>query len=928
MSRRQPGTEALFFGRTDELARLHERWAAALRSEPQLALVTGPAGIGKSALVRRFLARLEPACRVLRAGGDESEADLPYGVMAQLSAHGPEAAPDSPLGDLRRCAAPGAAVPDPVVVGAALIDALGGLQEDTPVLMVIDDAHWADTPSLHALTFVLRRLSVDRVLTVFVTRDAAHPRLPPGLRRMLDDDTTLRLTLEGLGMPELAALNAALGPSPLPHAALARLRRHTHGNPLHTRALLQQFPADVLGSGIMSLPAPRGYDRLIAERLDACAPATRRLVGAVSVIGVSGVLHLAARVAGVSKPLEALTEAMDRALLDEGPVGAMPKAVFPHPLLRAAVYHGLDPAERSRLHARAAAFTDDPGTALHHRVHAAVGPDAELASELDTFARRQSREGAWSAAASASMAAARLSTGRDVHGLRMLRAVEWLLLAGDVSQADELAPVLRQMDPSAEQHYVLGHLALTAGRLDEARRELSACWDSVGPATDTETVRCAAEQMAWLSLIQGDAAGIVGYARRGLDLPPAERSSFLRDSLAIGLALSGDHERGMASLAHLPDAGPRRSPEQLDGLLARGMLRLWQGKLGQARRDLEDAFTSHRRGGLPYAALVSLGFLTDAEYRAGLWDEAIVHGTQAVSLAEDTDQVSILAVVHACAAFPLAGRGDFEAAMAHAVAAAGHARVLGDVNDTAFASTALALVHAARGEYDGVVTALGPLLSKEILHRCGLDEDGVVQWRPLLVEALARCGRSDEAEDVLAPYELRAVERARWLDRVAAARCRGIVESARGDTGAAEQAFRTGLALSAEGEPCWEGALLRLAHGSFLRRAGRRTDAAAHLEAARRVFHRLRAAPYLRRCDTELAACGLASSHPKESRHPVLTPQELAVASFAAQGRTNRQIATELVLSVKTIEYHLRNVYLKLDITSRADLAGRLTSEG
>ncbi|MCX4820927.1 AAA family ATPase [Streptomyces sp. NBC_01142] len=925
MPRRQV-PEALFFGRADELSRMGARWARAILSEPQIVLVDGPAGIGKTSLVRRFLADMDPRCCVLRAGGEEIEMHLPYGVVAQLLAHVPQAR-DSPLRELGRCGRSGAALPDPVLVGASLIDALGGFQEKTPVVMVIDDAHWADTPSLHALTFALRRLSVDRVLTVLATRDAGHPRLPRGLRRILDDDTTLRLTLEGLDMPELSALNAALGTSPLPRAALARLRRHTHGNPLHTKALLQQFPAEVLGTGTMPLPAPRRYERLIAERLDDCAPRTRRLVGAVSVIGMSSPLHIAAQVGGVEEPLEALTEAMDRELLEEGPVGAMPRAVFPHPLLRAAVYQGVEPAERSRLHTRAAALADNPGAALHHRVHAAIGPDAELADELEAFAAQQADEGAWSAAASASMAAARLSTSRAHHAQRMLRTVGWLLLAGDVSQATELAGGLREMAPTAEQHYVLGHLALTAGRLEEARRELTACWDTIDAATGTETIRCAAEQLAWLSLIQGDAGGIVDWARRGLDLPPGSRSSFLRDSLAIGLALSGDYEQGMACLAHLPDSGPRKGPEQLDGLLARGMLRLWNGQLRDARRDLRDALASHRRGGLPYAALVSLGFLTDAEYRAGRWDDAIAHGTQAVSLAEDTDQVSILAVVHACAAFPLAGRGDFPAAEAHAAAAAGHARVLGDVNDTAFASSALALVHAARGDHEGVITALSPLLAQEIAYRVGIDEAGIVPWRPLLVEALARSGRPDEAEEVLEPYESRAAERNRWLDQAAAARCRGIVESSRGDVRAAEQAFRTGLAHCERGEPCWEESLLRLAYGTFLRRVNRRGTAVPQLEAARRAFHQLRAAPYLERCDTELAACGRVSTRPQDARHPLLTPQELAVATFAAQGRTNRQIASELVLSVKTIEYHLRNVYAKFGISSRRDLAGRLAPD-
>ncbi|MFE7927644.1 AAA family ATPase [Streptomyces sp. NPDC057456] len=914
-------SETPFFGRADALEQLGDRLTRAARSEPQIVLIDGPAGMGKTSLIRRFLAAVRPGCHVLRASGEEIEMHLPYGVTAQLLAHARNTA-DAPEEELDHTGRPGGPVPDPIAVGSCLLDALGRIQDHVTGVVVIDDVHWADTPSLHALTFVLRRLRFDRVLTLLVTRDATDPRLPPGLRRIMLADTTLHLTLGGLGLSELTALNAAVGPTPLPRWAIARLREHTDGNPLHTRALLQQLPAEVLVGGNVSLPAPRAYERLIAERLETCAPHTRRLVGAVSVLGMSSPLHLAAEIGTVPDPLEALSEAMARELLEEGAVGSVPRAVFPHPLLRAAVYHGLEPAERSRLHSLAAGGVHEPGIALRHRVHAAVGPDEELADDLVRFAVGQGAEGAWSTAASASLAAARLSTDASRGAQRTLRAVEYLLLAGDVSQAAELVQTVREMSPGAEQHYVLGHQALTAGRLDEARRELNACWESGDAAT--ETLRSAAEQLAWLCLIQGDARGIVHWARRGLDLPPGTRSSFLRDSLAIGLAISGDFAEGMASLAHLPASGPRDSPEQLDGLLGRGMLHLWNGQLSDARRDLEDAFASHRRGGLPYAALVALGFLTDAEYRSGRWDDAIAHGTQAVSLAEDTDQISILAVVHAVTACPLAGRGDFRAAEAHAIAAAEHARVLGDVNDTAFAATALALVHTGRGHHEGTVAALSPLLRQDITHRNGIDEAGLVPWRPLLVEALVRTGRTDAAEEVLVPYEAGAAGRRRWLDQAAAARCRGILEGARGDAEAAERAFLAGLGHCDRGEPCWEQALVRLSYGVFLRRAGRRGSAVAELEVAWRTFHRLRATPYLERTDAELAACGRVAARPRDAVHPLLTAQELTVAKMAARGLTNRHIARELVLSVKTIEYHLGNTYAKLGISSRTDLVDKL----
>lgn len=543
------------------------RLAAAARGAPQVVLVDGPAGIGKTSLARRFLSDAAAECRVAEASGEELEMELAYGLIAQLVPQ----LPDVPDGLRGPALGTRAAAADPIAVGALLLEALGQAQSRAPVVVLIDDLHWADTPSLHALTFALRRLRRDRLLAVLLTRDASDPRLPHGLHRILDDDTTLKLTLEGLALPEIVALHAALGPSALPRWAIARLREHTHGNPLHTKALLQQVPADVLSgdSGHTVLPAPRRYERLVSARLAQCGAAARRLVEAASVLGMSCALHQAAQVGTVPDPLGALAEAMTHDLLEEAPADAVPRVAFAHPLLRAAVYRGLGPAERSRLHHRAAACSEERYTALQHRVHAAVAPDGGLTDELGNFATEQAEKGAWAAAAAAAIAAARLSPEAGLRERWLMRAVEYRLLAGDVSQAAELEQTVRDMAPDAEQQYVLGHLALTTGRLEEARRRLAACWESCDAATGAETLRKAAEQMAWLCLIQGDAPNIVTWARLGLELPRGNRSSFLHDSLAIGLAISGRYEEGIRSLAHLPLSGPRQTPA-LDVRLHRG----------------------------------------------------------------------------------------------------------------------------------------------------------------------------------------------------------------------------------------------------------------------------------------------------------------------------------------------------------------------
>jgi hypothetical protein len=131
-----------------------------------------------------------------------------------------------------------------LAAGAVLLDRLGALQRSDPVVVVVDDLHWADQASLRALTFALRRLRVDRVLTLVLMRDVAEARLPDGLRRLLADDDTLQLRLGGLEVKELCALSGQLGNRPLWVRAAARLRAHTDGSPLYARALLEQVLDD------------------------------------------------------------------------------------------------------------------------------------------------------------------------------------------------------------------------------------------------------------------------------------------------------------------------------------------------------------------------------------------------------------------------------------------------------------------------------------------------------------------------------------------------------------------------------------------------------------------------------------------------------------------------------------------------------------
>ncbi|WAU78453.1 LuxR C-terminal-related transcriptional regulator (plasmid) [Streptomyces sp. Qhu-G9] len=892
-------------GREQEGEELRARLAFAERQEPQLVLVSGEAGIGKTALVRRFLCG-QDGVRVLWAAGEENERSLPYGVLAQLT---------DGKGAYR----------DPFAAGAELLDLLGAADGDCRALaVVVDDVHWADTPSLHALAFALRRLRVDRVLTVLLTRDPDDARLPAGLHRLCDDDQTLRIALEGLTADQIGALGLALGAAPLTRGAVLRLRDHTGGVPLHVRALVRQVPAELL-AGAGPLPIPRGHQLLVGSALAKCSARARRFVQAGSVLGVAFPIRAAAVAGEVDEALAALTEAVRAGLLEEESVGGNARARFPHPLLRAAVYQGLEAELRARLHLRAAERADDPGAALEHRACATVGFDGELADQLTELARMSGEDGAWAAAAARLRTAATLTPGRLERERRVLECAESLLLAGDVAQAQAMTDELRRLTDGAGRRYLLGRLALTVGHQDEAARLLSAAWYDRAPHDSPHVAARAAEQLAWLNLIRGDGAEAVTWAARAGD----SGTTGPLDVTGLGLALTGRTQDGLAALDRPAPLGGRHP---LDGVLARGVLLMWRGELARARTALAEAADGHlHRGGLPGLGILATGFLAEAAYRGGDWDAALAHAHQSLSLAQDTDQQWLMAFAHAMTAGPLAGRGEHDAALAQAEQALRHARALGDASDAAYATTALAQVRAAAGDHAAVVDALYALRGPEFEHRDSIDEPGFFPWPALLAESLARTGRGAEAAEFLVHHERAAAARGGPAARAALARARGAVHTAAGERGAAAAAFRGALELlDGAGHP-FEEAQTLFSYGQLLRRDGKRAAAAERFEAARALFGALAALPYAGRCERELAACG-ARAHTSDGRSSGeraqavarLTPQELAVARLAAQGLTNRQIARELLLSTKTVEHHLGHAYGKLGIRSRVGLVALL----
>jgi ATP/maltotriose-dependent transcriptional regulator MalT len=912
-----PETAHPFVGRQAELSALRAELAAARAGRPRLVLLEGPAGIGKSAMLDRFLSD-EVDLTVLRATGEQWEAFLAYGVVDQLMRM-------AGVSNSRLLVSRDRSLPteEPVGVGARILEVLEDREQKAPVAVVIDDAHWADVDSLRALLFVVRRLVGERVLTVLAQRSEGVSRLPEGFHRMASGRTGATIRLSALPPGEIKSLADALGVRHLSARVARQLHTHTEGNPLYITTLLSEMPEERWRTWEPVLPAPGAFAMRVVSRLDACSPGARRLVEAAAVLGGTVSLSAAAVLADVREPVEALDEAVDLNLLQVQEDFAIRDVAFSHPLVQAAVYEQLGPARRVQLHSVAAGLVEDEASALRHRVMAVTPPDPELVADLDAFARREAAAGAWAGAAWALVEASRLSPDRAHREQRLLRAVDAMAGAGDLIQAEAFAREVVVFAPGPLRNAALGYLAVLRGEPAEAERLLHAAWERIDSTGDASLRAVVAQRLALHALGRLRGAEMVDWVHRSVELAaPGDPVRVEAQALwGLGLGWQGRLKDGLAVYDEVLDglADDRTGPPLERVHMAQGWLRLVADDVVGARQVLAQAAPGALHAGLVRIAVWSYVWLARAGFALGDWDAAALDAQRAVSLLEESGHGWFRPLARFAAVTVPAARGEWAAAEEHARAAGARP---GDYElMVVTGGLARAQVPAARGDHEGVLQALTPVA--ELTERQGVDEPGFWPWQDLYGDALVSVGRLDEADAFLTPHEEQASARGRGSMIAALARVRGRLEAARGTSRAAEAAFQRALA---EVEPLglpFQLALVELAYGQVLRRGGQRRAAAERLHAARERFAWLQARPYLERCERELAASGLAPAKRSSFDPSRLTAQELAVARLVAVGMSNRQVASELFVSIKTVQFHLTHIYAKLGVGSRAELAAQ-----
>jgi DNA-binding CsgD family transcriptional regulator len=922
-------------GRAAETALLAGALDRAREGRPSLVVVEGEAGIGKSALVRDLVAGRGPDVRVLLASGEEAEQRLDLGIAEQLLREAEVlglAAP--PLGR-------GGARPDPLRVGAALLDLIRAATATAPLLVVVDDAQWADQPSLHALTFALRRLRREPVLTVVAQRPDAL-RLEP-LHRLAADGDGRRIRLAGLDAHDLRSLVADRAGVSLAPRAGDRLHAHTRGSPLEALALVDELDPDELASGLGPLPAPRSYATVMLNRVAAAPADVERLVTAVAVVGMPVRVGLLAAMLGTDD-IGALDAAIDhatrRGLLEREVRGGTTVLDVCHPLLRSAILGDLAPGARAQLHRRATLITRDPTRQMLHRLAAVLGEDPALGREAVELARDRLRHG-WelSAVDLLVLAIERFPDGPE-RDEAVLLTVDSLLAIGDLATARDLLAGVEPRDDRAREHLLRGQLAFLDGDRRAAVRALRQAWDR---DPEPDVAARAALVLATIASNGADGDRALEWARKALDRggPDGPDAGHALTMVASAWALAGDLAAGAAEVADrrarlgrtAPSGDPGTAGEPTgagtdraghppgradDTLLPHGLLLLWRGALHEALAAFDAGQRADGGGQLLVTATVHYS-AADARYRIGDWDGALTEAEQLATTLDDTGVHLASPMAHSVAAFVLAGRGLATDAERHLALGAEAMAAADNPSGLLWLEVAAARLADACGDHAEVVRHLQPLA--DLTAHLRLPE-GVQPWRADLVEAHTALGDLDPATAELEALDLR-LDGGGPHALAGAARARGLLAAARGDHEAASAAFAPALATDPEQTGTFARARLELAAGGVARRRGHRREAADLLEAALSRLTALGASPYVERARRELAACGLTPRSRDGADADALTPAESAVARLVAHGSTNREVAAELVVSVKTVESHLSKVFAKLGVRSRTELANR-----
>jgi DNA-binding CsgD family transcriptional regulator len=800
--------------------------------------------------------------------------------------------------------------PDRRAIGVALLATLRTLARERPLLVAIDDIQWLDPASAAALAFALRRLT-DAPLCVLMTE-----RTGTGTDGVLTSELERTLPLErlALGPLSLGAVRRLLQGrlrATFPRPTLRRIYERADGNPFYALELARALQSrEAALSPADELPVPRDLERLLAERLDGLPSETKEPLAAV---------------AALAEPtLELVQEELLETALAEGLlVLERDRIRFAHPLLAAVAYQRLAPRARRALHRRLGELVRDQEQRARHLALGADEPDPALAATLDAAAAHAQARGAPEAAAELAEHAIMLTPPEDRQGaaVRRAKAAEYEFLAGEDPRARALLEEALAADPAGPARArVLQGLGQIEGDAD-VERGIAILREAIVDARGDDALEAElnAQQAQMLHNVPREAEP---YARAGLEFAervgdPVLLASALCSLATIEFFIGHGHRLDLWERALELDPQCEALPIAARPDSAFGWASKWAGDIDRSRELLERARQiGYERGDSTVTG--PLFYSCNLELLAGNWRRGLELVDELSALAAQNERPSELVMALCAAAHLHAHLGD----EAETRRCAAEARRLSDerawaANTIRVTSAALSLLELSLDRPAEAFTEARRAMSAE--RERGVEEPGMLFSFPYEIEAAIALGDFDEADELLDWIEERAVRLDREWAIACIARCRGLLAAARGDEAAATAAFERALQEHERVQyRRFELGRTLLAQGETLRRFKKRRAAREAIESARDLFDELGARLWSAKAGRELARVA------GRRRTGGLTETERRVAALVASGKSNKEVASELFVTVHTVESNLTRIYEKLGVRSRTELARRL----
>jgi DNA-binding CsgD family transcriptional regulator len=909
-------------GREEEL----ELLSAFARGEgPRVLLLEGEAGIGKTTLLREAVAAASGAgARVLTGRPAAAEAALAFSGLGDLLGEAldpvvaelpPPQAAALEIALLRR-KADGRQV-DLHTVSAGLLSALRALADDEPVVVAVDDLQWLDRETMGSLAFAFRRLSDERVRLIASLRLGDVPT-PPELIGSLPREEVVRVAIRSLSS---AALDRAIrihADRTLPRPVLERIHELTGGNPFYALEIVHSLPPADLSA---SFRMPRSLEALTVERLGRLLDPVRRLLEPAALLRDPTASLLEALSPEPDRAAERLDEAVDAGVVEV----SVDRIRFAHPLLAEAMASMIGPRRRSLLHAQLAQLVEDPEQRARHLALAGSQARAETAHEIEKGARDAAARGAAAAAAELfEIAAARTPEDQQEHRWRRtIEAARAWKRAGLPARGRQLLETILSELPFgiARADALIALAELSNDDFAAADRALEEALDHAGG--DDERLSVIHRERAYGGASHVGHATALGHAE--LAVAAARRAGDARvlvPALTFLAALQtwgGQRDEGALEQAlQLQERTRLRLAYTYSPNVVLGLRHMSVDRLDKARELFEAAADDAESSGDDYTYSSLLAYLTELECRAGNFSVAAAHAAECWLRSEQRGEQFQGGATLWSKALADAHLGRVEEARAAAERGTALSAEIGEDCFWVLNQFALGFLELSLGEIARADAVLRPLPLR--LVELGWNEPSLFPVWPNSIEALVSTGEYEFAHEYLELYE----ERARRCDSpwalATAARCDGLLRLAEGETDGALAACEQALQEHRRTPGAFERARTLLALGSAQRRARRLRDARETLEDAATVFEQLGATLWAGKARAELGRIGGRTRSRDE-----LTPAEQRVAALVAEGRTNKEVAAALVVTVHTVEAALTQVYRKLGVRSRTELARRLS---